>query len=111
MPRLTVARRLGDVSSRRYRRLWASAASRRGESSGAGARSHRKAEIGPRSSATRESARAESRARCGDFASGNLKATNEKEVPDWPGGGWVGAGPASEELVIRYRGFYWSNLA
>ena len=42
-------------------------------------------------------ARAEPRARCGDIASGNLKATNEKEVPDWPGGGWVGAGRAIEE--------------
>ena len=50
--RLTVARHLGDVPSRSYCRLWASAASRRGDSSGAGTRAHRKSEIGPRSSAT-----------------------------------------------------------
>ena len=54
--------------------------------------------------------RSRARARCGDSASGNLKVTNEKEVPDWPGGGWVGAGPASEEPVIRYRGFYPGRL-
>ena len=46
------SRHLGDVSSRRYRRPWASAASRRGSPSGAGALSHRTGEIGPRSSAT-----------------------------------------------------------
>ena len=66
--RLTVARHLGDVPSRSYCRLWASAASRRGDSSGAGTRAHRKSEIGPRSSATnatraRGSARASWRSR------------------------------------------------
>ena len=39
-----------------------------------------------------------------------MKATNEKEVPDWPGGGWVGAGPAIEEPVMRYPDFYPGRL-
>ena len=50
--------------------------------------------------------RGPARARCGDSASGNLKVTNEKEVPDWPGGGWVGAGPAIEEPGMTCLGFY-----
>ena len=55
---------------------------------------------------SRGPAQGPARARCGDSASGNLKVTNEKEVPDWPGGGWVGAGPAIEELGMTCLGFY-----
>ena len=50
--------------------------------------------------------RGPARARCGDSASGNLKVTNEKEPPDWPGDGWVGAGPAIEEPDVTCLGFY-----